>query len=170
MKILLNVTILTDQAHNFDAAKLCENISFSVYFFEGSSIILLQKSKILCSIYVPSNVKTLSKNFSGWFIKPCAFFQTLSSGSFGEIFSLSRESTTLHVTTTPPGGFAKAFISPTWLFFKHLTAYSACLKAGSASSKATLHSSARVSAASFWALVFVYSSLAFACYSSAIPD
>ena len=170
LKILLKVTILTDQAHNLEAAKLCPTMSFSVYFLEGSSIILFTESKMLCSISVPSNFTTLSKNFYGWFIKPWPFFHTLSSGSFAETFSFKSANTTLHVTTTPGGGLVKAFISPMWFFFKHLTAPSAYLRAGSAFSRATLHSSASFSAASFWALVLVYSSLALACYSSAIDD
>lgn len=170
LKILLKITMLTDQAHNFEAAKLCDNISFSLYFFVGSSIILLTFSKMPWSISVPSNVNTLYKNFSGFCIKFWDFFQTLSSGSEAKTFYFRSANTTLQVTTTPGGGLAKAFISPTCFFWRHLTAYSACFKAGSASAKATAHSAASFSAASFWVLVLTYSSLAFACSYSAILD
>lgn len=135
----MKITILTDQAHNLEAAKLCDNISFSVYFFAGSSMILLTLSKIDCYMSVPSNVSTLSKNFYGFCIKFWDFFQTLSSGSEANTFYLRSASTTLQVTTTPGGGLAKAFISPTCFFWRHFTAYSACFKAGSASAKATAH-------------------------------
>jgi|JI81AbrownRNA_FD_contig_31_441571_length_899_multi_3_in_0_out_0_1 hypothetical protein len=81
---------------------------------------------------VPSNVKTLYKNFSGFCIKFCDFFQTLSSGSDANTFYFNKANTTRHVTMTPGGGLAKAFISPTCFFCKHLTASSACLRAGSA--------------------------------------
>lgn len=162
--------MLTDQAQSFEAAKLWLNISFYVYFFEGSSIILLTLSKIPCSMSVPSNVNTLYKNFSGFCIKFWDFFQTLSSGSAAETFYFNNASTTRHVITTPAGGFAKAFISPTCFFWRHLTASSACFKAGSASAKATAHSAASFSAASFWVFVLASSSFALACYSSAMLD
>lgn len=133
-------------------------------------MILLTLSNIDCSISVPSNFMTLSKNFSGFCIKFWDFFHTLSSGSAADTFYWRRANTTRQVTTTPGGGFAKAFISPTCFFWRHLTAYSACFRAGSASSKATLHSAASFSAASFWIFVFFSYSLALACYSSAILD
>jgi hypothetical protein len=61
----------------------------------------------------------------------------------------------------------KAFISPMWFFFKHLTASSACLSAGIAFSNATLQFAASFYASSFLTFVLAYSSLALACYSSA---
>jgi len=73
----------------------------------------------------------------------------LSSGSEAEIFYFKSASTTRHVTTTPAGGLAKAFISPTCFFCKHLTASSACFNAGYASAKAIAHYPASFSAASF---------------------
>jgi hypothetical protein len=65
---------------------------------------------------------------------------------------------------------AKAFISPTCFFWRHLTAYSACFKAGSASERATAHYEANFSAAYFWIFVLASYSLALVCYYSAILD
>jgi hypothetical protein len=51
-----------------------------------------------------------------------------------------------------------------------LTASSACFKAGIAFSRAVLQVAASASAAFFCSLVLIYSSLAFACSSSAKAD
>jgi len=84
-----------------------------------------------------------------------------------DTFYFRRASTTRQVTTTPGGGLVKAFISPMCVFFKHLTASSACLSAGMAFYRATLQVAASFSASSFLTLVLASSSLALACSSSA---